>query len=125
MLQPIVYVDISEIREGKLKDLECAIRHLASFVESNVPEIISYGFWLDETQSQMTVVALHPNSSSIEYHMDECGAEFRRFSDLIKLMRIDVYGDVSESVRERLHRKARMLGNGEVIVHDLYAGFTR
>lgn len=125
MTQPIVYVDISGIREGKLKKLKMAMKDLASFVEANVPQLISYGFWLDETQTQMTVVALHPDSASIEYHMDECGPEFRKFAELIQLSRIDVYGDVSESVRERLHRKARMLGGGTVTVHGLYAGFAR
>ena len=57
--------------------------------------------------------------------MDHGGAEFRKFADLIELSRIEIYGRVSDAVLERLHEKARMLGNGTVAVHELYAGFAR
>jgi len=73
----------------------------------------------------MTVVAVHPNSASLEFHMDVGDAEFRKFADLVNLQRIQVYGEVSGAVLERLHRKARMLGTGTVFTHDYYAGFTR
>ena len=122
---PIVYVDTSVIREGKLEQLEAAMKHLAAFVEANVPQLISYGFFLDQGSTQMTVVAVHPDSASLEFHLEVGAAEFRKFADLIDLSRIDVYGAVSDSVVERLHRKARTLGRGTVAVHDLHAGFSR
>jgi hypothetical protein len=125
MTQPIVYVDISEIREGRLGELELAMKDLAAFVEANMPRLISYGFFLDEDRTQMTVVAVHPDSASLEFHMDRGGAEFRKFADLIELSRIEIYGRVSDAVLERLHEKARMLGNATVAVHELYAGFAR
>jgi hypothetical protein len=125
MPEPIVYVDVSEIREGKHEELEAAMDHLSRFVEAHMPRVASYGFFLDESRRTMTVVALHPDSESLEFHMDEGNEEFRKFGDLIHLSRIDVYGYVSDSVRERLDRKARMLGRGTVTVHELHAGFTR
>lgn len=125
MTQPIVYIDTSAIREGKLEELELAMKRLAAFVEANVPQLISYGFFLDGDRTQMTVVAVHPDSASLEFHMDVGGAEFRKFADLIDLSRIEVYGGVSDTVRERLQQKARMLGTGTVAVHEFYAGFTR
>jgi hypothetical protein len=123
--QPIVYVDTSAIREGKLNELEAAMKGLAAFVEAKVPQLISYGFFLDEDRTQMTVVAIHPDSASLEYHMNVGDAEFRKFGDLIDLSRIEVYGRVSDAVLERLHGKARMLGRGTVAVHEFHAGFTR
>jgi len=125
MTQPIVYIDISAIREGKLGELEVAMKDLAAFVEANVPRLISYGFFLDEIRTQMTVVAVHPDSASLEFHMDVGGTEFLKFRDLINLSRIEVYGRVSDAVLERLHQKARTLGTGIVAVHEFYAGFTR
>jgi len=124
-MQPIVYIDISVIRDGKLEELKVATKGLAAFVEANVPQLISYGFFLDEDQRQMSVVAVHPDSASLEFHMDVGRAEFRKFADLIDLSRIEVYGRVSEAVLERLHQKARMLGRGTVGVHEFYAGFAR
>lgn len=125
MAQPIVYVDISTVREGKLEELRGAMGHLAGFVEENVPQLISYGFYLDEGRSQMTVVAVHPDSESLAFHLDTGAAEFRKFAHLIELSRIDVYGAVDEAVCERLHQKARALGSGTVAVHELQAGFAR
>ena len=125
MAQPIVYVDTSIIRPGKLGQLTAAMTHLAGFVQANMPRLISYGFFMNQTQTQMTVVAVHPDSASLESHMDVGAAEFRKFADLIELQGIEVYGRVSETVLERLHRKAHMLGKATVTVHEFYAGFTR
>ena len=124
-MQPIVYIDNSAIRDGKLEDLKVAMKALAAFVEANVPQLISYGFFLDEDRNQMTVVAIHPDSGSLEFHMEVCGAEFRKFAALIDLSRVEVYGRVSEAVIERLRWKARMLGKGSVAVHEFYTGFAR
>lgn len=125
MSLPLVYIDTSRIRDGKLDALEAAMTHLAAFVESHVPRLISYGFFLNEARTQMTVVAVHPDSDSLRFHLDEAGAEFRKFADLIELSRIDVYGQVSDAVLDHLHNKARMLGTGTVSIHDGYAGFSR
>ena len=124
-MPPIVYIDTSRIREGRHQELEVAMKTLAAFVEANMPRLISYGFFLDENRTQMTVVAVHPDSESLEFHMDVGLAEFRKFADLIDLSRIEVYGAVSEPVLERLGQKARMLGSGTMAVHELYAGFAR
>jgi len=125
MAQPIVYIDTSSIREGKLEALEAAMQHLAAFVEANVPQLISYGFFLNQDSTRMTVVAVHPDSASLEFHMDVGSDEFRKFADLIDLSRIEVYGAVSDAVLDRLHRKAQMLGSATVTVHELHAGFAR
>ena len=125
MVQRIVYVDTSAIREGKLEELKEAMRRLATFVEENVPEVISYGFFLDREEREMTVVAVHPDLTSLAHHLDVGAAEFSRFASLIELLAIEVYGRIDESVLERLHRKARMLGNGTVKVGHFYAGFDR
>ena len=122
---PIVYVDVSEIREGKHEELEAAMNQLARFVEAHMPRVASYGFFVDEAQATMTVVAVHPDSASLEFHLDEGNEEFRKFGDLIDLTRIEVYGNVSDGVRQRLDRKARMLGRGTVTVHHFRAGFVR
>jgi hypothetical protein len=125
MPPPIVYVDTSAIREEKHQELEVAMKQLAAFVEANMTRVISYGFFLNRDRTQMTVVAVHPDSESLESHLDTGAAEFRKFADFIHLLRIEVYGAVSDGVRGRLHQKARMLGSGTVAIHELYAGFAR
>jgi hypothetical protein len=121
--QPIVYVDTSLIRPGKLDALEVAMKDLAAFVEANVPQLISYAFFVDTDRSHMTVVAVHPDSASLEFHMDVGAEEFKKFADLIELEKIEVYGLVNDAVLERLHTKARTLGAATVTVHEFHAGF--
>jgi hypothetical protein len=74
----------------------------------------------------MTLIAIHPNSSSLELHMEIGGPAFRRFIDLVDLRMIEVYGRPSDRVLEQLQQKVKMLGkDGTVVVHDRYAGFAR
>lgn len=125
MAEPIVYIDRSEVREGKLDALKGAIGELAEFIEANVPRAISYGVYLDEAGSTMTVVQIQPDSAAMEFHMKVGGPAFAKFRDLIRLTAIEVYGDPSAHLLKQLEEKARMLGGGSVAVHRLQGGFTR
>lgn len=125
MTEPIVYIDTSAIREGKLGAAKSAAAGLAGFIEANNPHILSYRFFIDEEAGRMNVVAVHPDAEALEFHMDVGDAEFRKFADLLDLESITVYGNVNETVLQRLERKAEMLGRGTVAVHSSHAGFSR
>jgi hypothetical protein len=101
------------------------MQRLAAFVDAHVRQLLSYGLFLDRNHQQMTVAAVHPDAASPEFHLDMGGPEFRKFADLVDLVRIDVYGRLSASVLDRLHQEARMLGHGTVAVHECSAGCAR
>jgi quinol monooxygenase YgiN len=122
---PIVFVDTSEIREGKLEELRRAVAELAEFVERNEPDPISYKVYFSADGRRMTVLQIHPDPASMERHMEVAGPVFARFADLLVLRTIDIYGSPSERVLEQLRRKAEVLGTATVVVHDLQAGFAR
>lgn len=125
MFEPIVYIDTSEIREGKLEELKRAMNELVKFVEASEPRLIAYNVYLNEDGTRMTVVHAHRDSASLEFHMKVTGPAFPKFVQFIKLLSIDVYGKLSDDLLEQMRRKAQMLGNGTVLVHELYAGFAR
>jgi quinol monooxygenase YgiN len=125
MSEPIVFIDRSEIREGKLEELKTAMKELAEFVEANEPRTIAYDVYFDEAGSRVTVVQVHPDSASMEFHMKAAGHLFPRFADLLELVTMDVYGEPSEELLGRLRQKTQMLGVGSVVVHQLHAGFAR
>ena len=125
MPQPIVFIDSSEIREGKLEELKIALHDLVEFVESNEPRPLAYSVYLDESGTRMTVVQVHPDSASMEFHMKVAGPVFPKFVELVKLSSMDIYGTPTESLLEQMRQKVRMLGNATVIVHKLHAGFAR
>ncbi len=125
MQQPIIYIDTSEINENRMTELKEAMKNLTSFVKPNVPRIMFYSFFLDEKEKVMSVVSIHPDSACLEYHMDKGNEEFRKFAEFIRLKKIEIYGEVSERVMERLRNKAEMLGAGTVSVFHSTSGFSR
>jgi quinol monooxygenase YgiN len=125
MSEPWISLDTSLIRDGRLAELKEAVAELVEFVRSNEPRLIAYEIYFDEAGSRMTVVQVHPDSASMEYHMTVAGPAFAGFAELITLTTLDVYGKPSEELLELLRRKVQMLGDATVIVHELQAGFAR
>ena len=125
MEEPLIVLDTSEIREGKREELEHGIADLAAFVETNEADPISYQVFFGKDGHLMTVLQVHPDSASMERHMELAGPVFARFADLVILRTVDIYGSPSEKVVELLRRKAELLGTATVTVHDRQAGFAR
>ena len=73
----------------------------------------------------MTVEHVHPDSASLEYHMEVVGPVLRQFVELVSLSSIHIYGEPSEKVLRQSHEKARVLGRDAVVVDCLHGGFTR
>ena len=126
MGEPIVYVDCSEIHDGKVEEVKELARELVGFIEQREPQLLFYGFFFSEDDRRMSVIAIHPDSESMELHLTVGGAGFRKFSDLITMRAIDVYGRPTADVLDQLRQKARMLGAPDsVAVHELASGFAR
>jgi len=125
MSEPIIYIDRSEIREGKLEELKTAMNELIEFIEANEAQLIAYNVYFNEDGTRMAVVHVHPDSASLEFHMKVAGPAFPKFAEFIQLLTIDVYGKPSDDLVEQMRQKAQMLGNGTVLVHELHAGFAR
>jgi hypothetical protein len=125
MLDLLVYVDTSDVREGALEELKPAIKTLVEFVEANEPRLIAYNVYLSEDRTKMTVLSVHPDPASLEYHMAVVGPLLRRFVDLVTLSAIHIYGEPSERILEQSRKKAQLLGRGAVVAESLLAGFSR
>ena len=74
----VVYLDRSDIHQGGLAELKRGIRRLVQFIESAEPQLMEYGFYIAEDAAQMTVVAVHPDSASLELHFEIGRDEFRK-----------------------------------------------
>jgi hypothetical protein len=123
--EPIVYVDHSDVREGSLEELKAGICRLVDFIDAREPQLLAYGFYIDEAAAKMTVVAVHPDAASLELHMDIGRAEFRKLAHLLTLTSIECYGRPSERALEQLRQKAAALGDGGTVVSvGRFAGFT-
>ena len=125
MSDAIFYVDISDVRDGALEELKAGMNELVEFVEANEPRLIAYNVYFSDDGTRMTVVHVHPDTASLEHHMEVAGPVFRRFVDLVTLSAIHIYGEPSEKLLQQAHEKARLLGDGDVVVDALHSGFTR
>ena len=125
MPDAIVYVDTAEVREGALGELKEGMKELVAFAQANEPRLLAYNVYFSEDGTRMTVVHVHPDSASLEYHIEVAGPFFRRFVGLVTLSSINVYGEASEGLLAQLQEKAELLGRGAVEVAALHAGFTR
>lgn len=123
MHESIVYIDTSEVQAGKLNELKAAMESLAQFVEANEPRIIAYNVYFTPDGTQMSVLHVHRDLASLEFHMKVAGPKFPSFAQFIKLLSIDIYGRPSDELLEQLQHKAQLLGAGKVLIHDLHAGF--
>jgi quinol monooxygenase YgiN len=122
---PLIVIDRSEVRPGKLDALKAALRALVEFVEANEPRPIAYQAYLTPGGHQVTVVQVHPDSASMELHMKLAGPAFPQFVELVKLAEMHVYGTPSDALLEQLRGKVKMLGSGALRVHEPHAGFAR
>lgn len=127
MSEPLVYVDASDVRDGKTEELKAAIGDLAALVERTQPQLVAYLAQLTPDGNRLSVIHVHRDSASLDRYVRETGPAFARFRELVTLRRIDLYGDPSDEALERMHDKARLLGAGAaaVTVHPTIAGFAR
>ena len=120
----IVYVDHSDIHEGRLEELRAGVRRVVDFIEAHEPRLVAYGFHLDDEAGRMTVTAIHPDSTSLELHLEVGREEFRKLGELITLREVEVYGSISDRARAMLEQKVAMRG-GSVTVTERFYGFAR
>jgi hypothetical protein len=72
----------------------------------------------------VTVVAIHPDSASLELHLDIGSAEFHKLAHLLTLTEFMCYGWPSARALEQLQEKAATLGHGGTVVSiGRFAGF--
>ena len=84
-----------------------------------------YNVYIDEESNNSTVVQIHPDSESIELHMNVAGPQFGRFMELYESGgRIEIHGRPADHVLERMRQMAQQL-DVTLIVKEHYAGFAR
>jgi hypothetical protein len=122
---PILYIDRSTIAADAIDDVRAKTTELVAFIESREPRLLCYGFVIDADAGEMTVAAVHPDTASLELHLQLGGPRFAAIGRHIRLRSIEVFGQPSPGATEALYQKARLLGNAEVRIRPLDPGFAR
>lgn len=125
MSGPFIYIGTFTVRSGKLEETKEALTKLAALVEANEPRLISFTVFLDEQGSKVSVVQLHPDSESMEFHMSVISEHMAGVFDYLEsTVSEQTYGRPSESLARTLEQWAEP-GVPVTAMPVVHAGFTR
>ena len=100
-----IYVGTMSVKPGRLPALRKQLAELADFVETNEPRVIAFHAYLDEQGDRLTIVHVHPDSASMEFHMQVNAKHFATaFDNLDAVISEQYYGAISEGLAAELSK---------------------
>ena len=120
-----VYVGTTTIKDGKEEDARKHLAEIVDFVETNEPRMIAFHAYFDDEGMKASVVQVHPDSASMEFHMKVISEHLGGAFDYIDtILSEQYYGPMSESLAQTLSQwETPGVAVTKMPVHE--AGFTR
>lgn len=107
MFKPLIYLSTWKIKEGKLEDYKRFVKELMEIVETKEPQLIAFNVFLNEDETEMTSIQLHPDAASMDFHMQVLAqilkvdmVEWIERADFIEPKHIEIYGTPSAALLE-------------------------
>jgi quinol monooxygenase YgiN len=98
-----VYVGTTTIKAGKREEARKHLAELVDFVETNEPRMIAFHAFLDEEGSTLTIVQVHPDAASMEFHMQVNAKHFATAFDILEtVVSEQYYGAISDVLATEL-----------------------
>jgi len=104
MSQPLFVITKFRVKEGKLEDLQRYYGKILSTVETNEPQIIAMHAFVNETGTEMTSIQVHPNTASLDFHMqvlkENWDESYSQYGQMMEVLSVEYYGTAPESALE-------------------------
>jgi hypothetical protein len=126
MAGPFIFIATNRLRDGRFDAEQQRVPGLSSFIEANEPRLIAFNEYVNEGHSEVTVVQVHPDAASMEFHMGVVGDRAREAyaQTLEATTGIQVFGTPTENILRMLRQQA-----GSGVPLSIYprhlGGFTR
>jgi hypothetical protein len=122
MSGPLIVVFSYSIKPGSQEDAPRRLAELVDFVETNEPRMIAFNTYLDRDGSTLSIVQVHPDSASMEFHMQVNAKHFATAFDWLDTSITQQYfGPISDALAAELAKWDEAFTH--VPIHA--AGFTR
>lgn len=122
MSGPLVVVLTYSIKPEKQEEARKRIAEHVDFVETNEPRLIAFHMYLNEEGNELSIVQVHPDSASMEFHMQVNAKHFATAFDwLDKSIDQRYYGPISDELGAELAK----WHEDSLHVPSHEAGFTR
>lgn len=121
----LLFLDSYRIRPGRLAEFQDAVRDITAFVEANEPQMLHYSNFIHLDGVRGTGVQIHPDYDSVKRHRVVLSERFATIMDLAEIVRIEIFGNLSERRLSQIRETAQGFGPVEVIAKDFAAGFHR
>jgi len=122
MSEPLIYVGTYTIKPGSQEEARRRLADLVEFVETNEPRMIAFNTYLDRDANTVSIVQVHPDSASMEFHMQVNAKHFATAFDWLETsMSGQYFGPISDALAAELAKWDEAFTH--LPVHA--AGFTR
>jgi len=91
---------VHSVLEGHVDEVKETPVTLVEKVESGEPGYLSYEWFLSDDETKVYIVGLLEDSAAVMHHLTSMGDMIGRFSEIAPTARIEIYGDVSDELRE-------------------------
>ena len=103
MSGPLIYVGTYTVKPGNEEQAAGRLAELVDFVETNEPRIIAFNTYLDRDGKTVSIVQVHPDSASMEFHMQVNAKHFATAFDWLDAsMTGQYFGHISDALTAEL-----------------------
>jgi hypothetical protein len=115
MSSPFIFIATNRLKPGQLDGERKRVPGLVEFIEANEPRLIAFNEYVNEGGDEVTVVQIHPDTASMEAHME-----------IVRERALQAYAETLDAT-VRVQVFGEQTGNGvEISVNGEHlGGFTR
>jgi hypothetical protein len=125
MSEHLVFVDTFRIRLGRVEEFKQAATEICKVVSAGEPRLIAYTIYISPDGTEGTGLQIHPDYESVKRHRVVIGDLFGKIMELAEIVRIEIYGPLSDRRLQQIRDTTQAFGEVPVIARALHAGFFR
>jgi hypothetical protein len=108
MSGPFIFIATNRLKPGAYEAERDRVPALVEFIKASEPRVLAFNEYIDAEHTEVTVVQVHPDAQSMEFHMGVVGERAAKAyaETLDATTQIQVFGTPSGAVFETLRAQA-------------------